>query len=87
MAGNVIEHGFSDGKPHRMEVRVLVKDGQYTLRVRDDCALFDLKEKAAHWAPDPEHPESNIGIRLIMASCTDVNYSCAMNTNNLIITL
>ena len=32
MAGNVIEHGFSDGKPHRLEVRILVKDGRMTAR-------------------------------------------------------
>ena len=87
LAGNVIEHGFSDGKPHRLDLRVLVKDGRITLRMRDDCALFDLKEKAAGWAPDPEHPEKNVGIRLVMAAASDIVYSASMNTNNLIITI
>lgn len=87
MAGNVIEHGFADGKPHRLDVRVLIGDGRITLRLRDDCALFDLKEKAARWAPDPEHPERNIGIRLVLAAAADIRYSAAMNTNNLIITI
>ena len=87
MAGNVVEHGFSDGKPHHLDLRVLEKDGQLTLRMRDDCTLFDLKEKAANWAPDPEHPEKNIGIRLVLAAAKDIVYSGAMNTNNLIITV
>ena len=87
MAGNVIEHGFSDGQEHHLDLRVLVKDGQITLRMRDDCAHFDLKEHAEHWAPDPEHPERNIGIRFIMAAASDIVYSGAMNTNNLIVTI
>ena len=87
LAGNVIEHGFRDGKPHRLDLRVLVKEGRVTLRMRDDCELFDLKQKAASWAPDPEHPEKGIGIRLVMASASDIVYSASMNTNNLIITI
>ena len=87
MAGNVIEHGFCDGKPHHLDLRILVKDGRLTLRMRDDCALFDLKDKAEHWAPDPEHPEKNIGIRMIMSAAQSIVYSSAMNTNNLIVTI
>jgi anti-sigma regulatory factor (Ser/Thr protein kinase) len=87
MAGNVIEHGFADGKPHHLDVRVLVKDGTVVLRLRDDCSKFDLREKAASWQPDPEHPERNIGIRMIMRVAKDVAYTNTMNTNNLIITI
>ena len=87
MAGNVIEHGFCDGRPHRLDVRILVKDRRLTLRMRDDCALFDLKEKAGKWAPDPEHPERGIGIRMIMSAAESIVYSGAMNTNNLIVTI
>lgn len=87
LAGNVMEHGFCDGKPHHLDLRILVKDGSITLRMRDDCALFDLKRAAENWAPDPEHPERNIGIRLVLASARDIVYSGAMNTNNLIITV
>ena len=87
MAGNVIEHGFADGKPHHLDVRVLVKDGTMVLRLRDDCSKFDLREKAASWQPDPEHPERNIGIHIIMRVAKDVAYTNTMNTNNLIITI
>ena len=87
MAGNVIEHGFPDGKPHRLDVRVLVKDGGAVLRLRDDCRRFDLREKAKNWAPDPEHPEKNIGIHLVMQMAKDIAYTNTMNTNNLIITI
>lgn len=87
MAGNVIEHGFSDGKPHHLDVRVLVKDGQIVLRMRDDCILFNLREQVEHWSFDPEHPERNIGIRLVMHAAKDISYTNTMKTNNLIITI
>lgn len=87
MAGNVIEYGFADGKPHHLDVRVLVKDGSVVLRMRDNCEKFDLREQAEKWAYDPEHPEKNIGIHMIMRVARDVSYTNTMNTNNLIITV
>lgn len=87
MAGNVIAHGFSDGKPHHLDVRVLVKRGCVILRLRDDCRKFDLREKAESWSFDPEHPEKNIGVHMVMSMATDVAYTNTMNTNNLIITI
>lgn len=87
MAGNVVEHGFTDGKPHHLDVRVLVKDGETVLRLRDDCRRFDLREQAERWSLDPEHPEENIGIRLVMRLAKDIAYTNTMKTNNLIITI
>lgn len=87
MAGNVIEHGFNDGKPHHLDVRVLIKDGAVILRLRDDCRRFDLREKVKKWTLDPQHPEKNIGIRMVMAMAKDIAYTNTMNTNNLIITI
>ncbi|MBO4383912.1 MAG: ATP-binding protein [Clostridia bacterium] len=87
MAGNVVEHGFADGKPHHLDVRVIVKDGKTVLRMRDDCAFFDLREQAKKWSFDPEHPEKNIGIRMVMGASEDVVYTRTMKTNNLIVTV
>ena len=66
---------------------LLVKDGSVILRLRDNCEKFDLKEQAETWAYDPEHPERNIGIHMIMRVAKDVSYTNTMNTNNLIITV
>lgn len=87
MAGNVVEHGFSDGKPHHLDVRVIIKDGQTILRLRDDCEFFDLREQAKKWSFDPEHPERNIGVRMVMCASKDIVYTRTMKTNNLIVTL
>ena len=88
MAVNVIKHGFTkDGKPHNLAVRVIVKDGAPVLRLRDDCVLFNFKEKAEKWEYDPENPEKGVGIRTVMAAAKDISYTSTMNTNNLIITV
>ena len=85
LAGNVIRHGFSDNKPHHLDIRVIVKDDESVLRLRDDCREFDFRKMAEDWAPDPEHPEHSIGTRLVMAAAKDIAYTNTMNTNNLII--
>ena len=87
MAGNIIEHGFSDGKKHHLDVRILVKDASVVLRLRDDCSKFDFRDQVDCWQLDPEYPEKNIGIRLVMKMAKDISYTNAMNTNNLIITV
>ena len=63
MAGNVVTHGFSNaGKKHAVDIRVVYKDNEPTLQIRDNCKSFD---------PHFEHAKSkdsedvgNIGIRL-----------------------
>jgi len=85
LAGNVVEHGFEDGKKHNLEAVVTIDNGEVILHMRDDCRKFDLKEKAANWKLDPEHPEKNMGIRMVLKMAKDVNYASAMNTNNIIV--
>ena len=73
MAGNVIDHGFKkDKKKHRVDVRVVHKDDDVILRIRDDCIPFDPGERAG--IIDPEDPAKNIGIRMVFKTARDVKY-------------
>ncbi|WP_371263041.1 hypothetical protein [Selenomonas ruminantium] len=38
---NIIRHGFNDGKPHAIDVRILAKEKEIILRIRDDCRPFN----------------------------------------------
>ena len=88
MAGNTVLHGFvKDGKKHSVDIRVILSGNDILLRLRDDCRRFDLKEKVKNWTPDPEHPEENIGIRMVLGLAKDVAYTNTMNMNNLLITI
>ena len=85
MAGNIVRHGFSDGKKHAIDIRVLHADGRMVIRLRDDCRPFDPKR----WI-DLVHPDDrikNIGIRMIAGLCEDISYQelFKMNVTTIVI--
>lgn len=83
MAGNVVTHGFSDGKKHYLDIRLVFKEGFITIRLRDDCRSFDPKKRMDQF--NPEDPAKNIGIRLIMKLATEVFYQGNAGINTLLI--
>ena len=86
LGSNVIRHGFNDGKPHSIDIRILVKSNELILRVRDDCRPFNLLEQYELIRYQPEDdPAKNIGIRMVVKSCKDIKYLSTMSTNNLIL--
>lgn len=81
---NIIKHGFAkDNKKHSIMVRVVVEDERVVLTIKDDCKMFDITKKLKVWELDSEHPEKNIGIRMIMSLSKEIYYSNIMNMNNL----
>ncbi len=82
MAGNIVEHGFPQGKgPHHLSVRVLLKPGYWVLRFRDDCRAFD----PVHYVP--AEGQESLGIRLVLALAEEANYTYSLNLNNLTLRL
>ena len=83
---NIIKHGFNDGKPHSVDIRILVKNKELILRIRDDCRPFNLLEQyELTRQQDKDDPIKNIGIRMVVETCKDIQYLSTMSTNNLII--
>ncbi len=85
LGSNIIKHGFDDGKPHSIDIRMLIKDEELILRIRDDCRPFNLLEQYELLRQQPEDTTHNIGIRMVVKSCKDIKYLSTMSTNNLII--
>lgn len=84
MAGNVIEHGFTkDNKSHSIDIRVVHKDGDLIMRIKDDCKSFDPLERAK--LLDKEGKEKNIGIRMINSLAKEVQYQNLLGLNVLTI--
>ncbi len=84
MAGNVIKHGFSDGKKHKLELRLVYVDGELILRSRDDCRTFDPKTYYQS-VYENDDPTDNIGIRMIVNLAREVKYSSTLKLNNLMV--
>lgn len=82
---NIMEHGFGDNKPHIISLRVVVKDKELVLRIRDDCKAFNPLERYKMQTKDENDPFKNLGIRVVLGMSSSANYVCTYNTNNLII--
>lgn len=88
MAGNIVTHGFPmDHRKHSLDIRVIVSEDRLTLRLRDDCPLFDVKEKGEQWRSNPEDPAACIGIRMVYRISEELIYINTLGTNNLIVTI
>ena len=80
MAVNSIQHGFSDGRKHSLELRTVISDQRIILRLRDNCRRFDPVE----WnkVMNPDDSTKNIGLRIVFGKAEDVSYSSALDLNN-----
>ena len=83
MVGNIIEHGFNDNKKHSIDVRLIKKNDEYIIRIRDDCRPFDPRKQMELYNKDDE--TSNVGLRMIYGLVKEVKYINTMNMNNLMI--
>ena len=85
MAKNVIEHGFTnDKKDHMLSARIVHKEGELIIRMRDNCVSFDPRKKYEQIYANGNN-SGNMGIRLIMAEASEVTYTTMFNLNNLLI--
>ena len=84
MAGNIVDHGFrKDQKRHSVDVRVVHKDDDLILRIKDDCVPFDPGERRQ--IAENDDITKNIGIRMIFKLARDVQYQSILGLNVLTI--
>ncbi|MBR0136577.1 MAG: ATP-binding protein, partial [Clostridia bacterium] len=84
MAGNIVSHGFSkDNKRHSADVRVVHKEGDVILRIKDDCVPFDPGERQR--LAEGEDITKNIGIRMVFGIASEVKYQNILGMNVLTI--
>ena len=85
LSTNIISFGFTDGKSHSIDIRIIKQNNSWTLRIRDNCRRFDPTE----WIKlhDSDDLTRNIGIRMVCGMAKNVKYLSTMDLNNLIITI
>ncbi len=85
MAGNVVAHGFSkDKKAHTVSIRLVHKDQDVILRIRDDCVSFNPEERARA-AGDGGDPAKNVGIKMVYGMAKSVSWQSIFGMNVLTI--
>ncbi len=88
IACNIFEHNKPlKNRKITIDVFVAITDNNINIRLRDNCTKFNIVEKYNTCKYDPNHPEKNLGIRVVMKSAKSVEYINTFGMNNLIITL
>ena len=81
----IMEHGFKDGKEHSIEILLFTKNGNRTIRIRDNCNPFDsLQYIKMNDNPDPNQ---NVGFKSVISKSKSAMYYSALGLNNLNIVL
>ena len=78
------EHGFADGRSHHINARLVAKNEDLIVRIRDDCRPFNLTEYY-ELVKDDQNREKEISLSIIMKMAKDVKYTAAFGANNLIV--
>ena len=84
MSGLYTEHGFIDGKQHRVNVRLVAKEDDLIVRMRDDFEsinITDIYKKEM----EEKGTVDDLGLAIVMRMAKDVKYAAAFGANNLII--
>ncbi len=82
ITANIVKYGFvKDNKEHKIDIRYVIKKKKRTLRVRDDCQIFDPVSYFERHEDDA--PAESIGIRVVMSLAKDANYINSLGLNNL----
>ena len=86
MAANIVEHGFlKDKRKHLIHARVIHKDDEIRLRIKDDCIPFDPKERAELLSG--EDVTKNIGLRMVTKLADEMTYQNLLGLNVLTISV
>ncbi len=83
MAGNIIEHGFGNDKDHSIDIRVIHKDGDIIMRIKDDCRSFNPLERISIHEKNEDF--KTFGIKIVGNTARKVQYQNLLGLNVLTI--
>ena len=87
MGTNVIKHGFTRDqrkRKHALDARVVYKDGDLIVRLRDNSLNFNPLKKAESVFKS-EDKSSFLGLKMILGAAEEIRYTNLLDLNNLII--
>ena len=97
IAGNVVKHGFGTAPKRKCsaDIRVVCKDDEVTLRLRDNCKPFNPSDIVNRSKSDTDNIKNlldtardvqyHIGLRLVFGISRDVQYKNILGLNVLIV--
>ena len=84
MAGNVVEHGFGNNKKdHFIDIRIIHKDDDIIMRIKDNCKAFNPLERVR--IHEQNEDLSTFGIKIVGNIAKEVQYQNLLGLNVLTI--
>lgn len=93
---NIVQHGFRKSAAERRGLRsreraaavfALIREGVVTLRIYDNCVLFDPAEKRKSLEQMEAGPERGLGLKLVFSMAEEASYTTMLNMNHMLIRL
>ena len=78
------EHGFKDGRRHHIIARLVAKNDDLIIRMRDDCKPFNMQDYY-QLVKDSEDVEERLSLSIIFKMAKDVKYTSTFGANNVIV--
>jgi len=90
ICSNIIIHGFTKQKRLKesskfASVFAYIENDTVTLRIADNCALFDPEEKLRTLEETQSKPESGLGLKLVFSMADEASYTSMLNMNHMLI--
>ncbi len=83
LSGLFAGHSFADGEPHNINVRLVAKENDLIIRIRDDCRPFNMTEYY-QMIKGIRNREEEIGLKIIMYKAKEDTCNAAFGADNLI---
>lgn len=83
LAGNIVKHGFDGKKDYSIDVRIVYRQDELLIRLRDNCRAFNPTEFVEMFSP--EDISHNIGLRMVSKTSKSMSYNNCLRTNVLTI--
>lgn len=87
LAVNTIKYGFPNCKTRPgINLRIIYSDEGLTMRLRDNCPMFDVEQYIAKKISDSDNGKgAGIGLKLIGSLAKDIKYVHSLENNNVIV--
>ncbi|MCQ2795136.1 MAG: hypothetical protein MJ214_02875 [Bacilli bacterium] len=84
LAKSIIVSGFptEPKRKHTIEIRIVYKNDDIILRIRDDCSKYNIEDRATRLSLKND-PVANVSMRIVYKSVKEIQYSNLLKTNNL----
>ena len=80
MANNIVEHGFMEGADNNIDIRLVKKEEELILRIRDNCKAFNPKDYY-ELNRKQDDPAAHIGIKMVFRTIKDISYVNSLGLN------